>query len=141
MTFISDLNKFNKIKELASQGDEKAKDFLFNFMEMSDEEANAYLASISIEEKEQPAQEEMEEGKEDWKSIVKALIQDENEAIDGYDKAIKFVSNADLPQLIKNAYLEKLEHIKSEEIEHIEELKEIVWYGMGKSKSLCYFKK
>lgn len=126
MTFISDLNKFNKIKELASQGDEKAKDFLFNFMKMSDEEANAYLSSIAIEEEEQPAQEGTEEGKEDWKSIVKALIQDENEAIDGYDKAIKFISNAELPQLIKNAYLEKLEHIKSEEIEHIEELKEIV---------------
>lgn len=125
MTFISDLNKFNKIKELASQGDEKAKDFLFNFMEMSDEEANAYLSSIATEE-EKPAQEETEEGKEDWKAIVKALIQDENEAIDGYDKAIKFISNADLPQLIKNAYLEKLEHIKNEEIEHIEELKEIV---------------
>lgn len=125
MTFISDLNKFNKIKELASQGDEKAKDFLFNFMEMSDEEANAYLASIATEE-EEPAQEGTEEGKEDWKAIVKALIQDENEAIDGYDKAIKFISNANLPQLIKTAYLEKLEHIKSEEIEHIEELKEIV---------------
>lgn len=124
MRFISDLNKLNKVKELASQGDEKAKDFLFGFMEMDDEEANAYLASLDTEE--QPAQEEMQEGKEDWKSIVGFLIKDENEAIDGYDKAIKYVSNADLPQLIKTAYLEKLEHIKQEEIEHIEELKEIL---------------
>jgi len=124
MQFISDLNKLNRVKELASQGDEQAKDFLFNFMNMSDEEANAYLSSIATEE--QPPQEEMAESKDDWKSIVEALIQDENEAIDGYDKAIKFVSNADLPQLIKTAYLEKLEHIKQEEIEHIEELKEIL---------------
>lgn len=123
MTYISDLSKLAKIKELASQGDEKAKDFLFNFMEMSDEEANAYLSSIAIEEEQQP---EPQGDKEDWKPIVEALIKDENEAIDGYDKAIKFVSNADLPQLIKTAYLEKLEHIKQEEIEHIEELKEIL---------------
>lgn len=123
MTYISDLSKLAKIKELASKGDEKAKDFLFNFMEMSDEEANAYLSSIAIEEEQQP---EPQDDKEDWKPIVEALIKDENEAIDGYDKAIKFVSNADLPQLVKTAYLEKLNHIKNEEIEHIEELKEIL---------------
>ena len=123
MQYISDLNKLAKIKELAGQGDEKAKDFLFNFMDMSDEEANAYLSSIAIEEEKQP---EMEESKEDLKSIVKALIDDENEAIDGYDKAIKFVTNSDMPDLIKTAYLEKLNHIKDEEIEHIEELKEII---------------
>jgi hypothetical protein len=123
MQYISDLNKFAKIKELASKGDEKAKDFLFNFMEMSDEEANAYLSSIAIKEEQQP---EPQEDKEDWKPIVKALIKDENEAIDGYDKAIKFVTNSDMPDLIKTSYLEKLNHIKNEEIEHIEELKEIL---------------
>ncbi len=123
MQYISDLSKLAKIKELASQGDEKAKDFLFNFMDMSDEEANAYLSSIAVEEDKQP---EMQESKEDLKSIVKALIDDENEAIDGYDKAIKFITNSDMPDLIKTAYLEKLNHIKNEEIEHIEELKEII---------------
>lgn len=123
MRYISDLGKLAKVKELASRGDEKAKDFLFDFMEMSDEEANAYLSSIAIEEEIPEPQAGREE---DWGTIVKALIADENEAIDGYDKAIKFVSNADLPQLIKTAYLEKLEHIKQEEIEHIEELKEIL---------------
>lgn len=124
MKFISDIDKFNKIKQLAEQGDEQAKDFLFSFMDMDDEKANEYLSSIAVEE-EQP-QEEMNESKEDWKAIVEALIKDENEAIDGYDKAIKFITNSDLPDLIKTAYLEKLEHIKQEEIEHIEELKEIV---------------
>ena len=125
MQYISDLSKLAKIKELASQGDEKAKDFLFNFMEMSDEEANAYLSSIAVEEEKEPKMQE-QENKEDLKSIVKALIDDENEAIDGYDKAIKFITNSDVPSLIKTAYLEKLNHIKDEEIEHIEELKEIL---------------
>lgn len=122
MQFISDLDKLNKIKELASQGDEKAKNFLFTFMEMSDEEANAFLAEIATNEEpkeEQPV-------KEEWQQIVEALVKDENEAIDGYDKAIKFIANSDLPDLIKTAYTEKLEHIKQEEIEHIEELKEIL---------------
>lgn len=125
MQYISDLSKLAKIKELASQGDEKAKDFLFNFMDMSDEEANAYLSSIAVEEEKEPKMQE-QENKEDLKSIVKALIDDENEAIDGYDKAIKFITNSDMPDLIKTAYLEKLNHIKNEEIEHIEELKEIL---------------
>ena len=123
MRYISDLGKLARVKELASQGDEKAKDFLFDFMEMSDEEANAYLSSIAIEEEKPEPQTGHEE---DWKTIVKALIDDENEAIDGYDKAIKFVTNADIPDLVKTAYLEKLNHIKSEEVEHIEELKEIL---------------
>ena len=125
MQYISDLSKLAKIKELASKGDEKAKDFLFNFMDMSDEEANAYLSSIAVEEEKEPKMQE-QENKEDLKSIVKALIDDENEAIDGYDKAIKFITNSDMPDLIKTAYLEKLNHIKNEEIEHIEELKEIL---------------
>lgn len=119
MRYISDLGKLARVKELASQGDEKAKDFLFDFMEMSDEEANAYLSSIAVEDEKQKSE-------EDLKSIVKALIDDENEAIDGYDKAIKFITNADIPDLVKTAYLEKLNHIKSEEVEHIEELKEII---------------
>lgn len=126
MQYISDLGKLAKIKALAEQGDEKAKDFLFNFMDMSDEEANAYLSSIATEEEQPEPQVEKQEEKEDIKSIVKALIDDENEAIDGYDKAIKFVTNSDMPDLIKTAYLEKLNHIKNEEIEHIEELKEII---------------
>ena len=125
MNYISDLKKYNKIKEMADSGDEQAKNFLFSFMDMSDEEANAYLSKIAVEEPKQEEQVEQPEEKEDLKSIVKALIDDENEAIDGYDKAIKFVTNSDMPELIKTAYLEKLNHIKDEEIEHIEELKEI----------------
>lgn len=128
MKYISDLKKLAKIKEMAQGGDEKAKDFLFNFMDMDDEEANQYLASIAIEVPEID-QENIDTNQEDqdWKSIIEDLIKDENEAIDGYDKAIKYLSNANFADdVVKTAYLEKLNHIKDEEIEHIKELKEIL---------------
>ena len=119
MRFI-DPKRLAKVNELAKGGDAKAKDFLFNFMDMDDEQANAYLSSLD----ENPQEENREEVPE-WRKVIQALIDDENEAIDGYDKAIKFVSNSDLPELIKAIYLERLNHIKDEEIEHIAELKEI----------------
>ena len=101
--------KYAKIKQLAEQGDKNAKDFLFNFMEMNDEDANAYLSTIEFDES-------------DWKKIIEDLIKDENEAIDGYDKAIKYLANTDGNE----AFISVLEHIKQEEIEHIEELKELL---------------
>lgn len=128
MKYINDFNKLNKIKEMAQNGDEKAKDFLFNFMEMNDDEANEYLAGIAIDVPEID-QNNIDTGQEDndWKSIIEDLIKDENEAIDGYDKAIKFLSNANFADdVVKTAYLQKLQHIKDEEIEHIKELKEIL---------------
>ena len=120
MNYIKDIGKFNRIKALASKGDETAKNFLFDFMNMDDEKANAYLSQFD----EKPNQEV--ESQDEWKKVVQALIQDDNEAIDGYDKAIKYVANADIPELVKTAYTERLNHIKNEEIEHINELKEIV---------------
>lgn len=106
-------DKYNKIKELASQGDEKAKDFLFNFMDLSEEEANDYLSGLAVGE----------EKDLDFKKIIKALIDDENEAIDGYDRAIKYVTNSEMED--KEKIIEVLQHIKEEELEHIEELKEM----------------
>ena len=128
MKYISDMRKLSKIREMAKGGDERAKDFLFTFMEMDDEEANAYLASIAIDVPEID-QENVNTNQEDadWKAIIEDLIKDENEAIDGYDKAIKYLSNANFTDdVVKTAYLEKLNHIKDEEIEHIKELKEIL---------------
>lgn len=130
MTYISDAKKLAKIQEMANSGDEKAKDFLFSFMEMSDEEANEYLASIAIDVDEtQIDQQNVDTNQEDqdWKSVIEDLIKDENEAIDGYDKAIKYLANANfVDDVVKTAYLEKLNHIKDEEVEHIKELKEIL---------------
>ena len=117
MKYISDLKKLNKIQEMAKNGDKKAKDFLFNFMEMSDEEINDYLSQIAVDD----------EGNEKvWKSIIEDLIKDENEAIDGYDKAIKYLVNS---KLENSKVLDVLEHIKEEELEHIKELKEILENG------------
>ena len=128
MKYISDARKLAKIQEMANNGDEQAKDFLFNFMDMDDEEANQYLASIALEVPEID-QENVNTNQEDqdWKSVIEDLIKDENEAIDGYDKAIKYLANANfVDDVVKTAYLEKLNHIKDEELEHIKELKEIL---------------
>ena len=52
------------------------------------------------------------------------LADDEVEAIEGYDKAIAFFEECDCE--LKDEVIEKLQHIKSEEIEHIKELKELI---------------
>lgn len=121
MKFINDFRKLDKIKEMAKSGDEQAKDFLMNFMEMDDAQANDYLASIAIDTP------EINQKDSDWKAIIEDLIKDENEAVDGYDKAIKYLANANfVDDVVKTAYLEKLNHIKDEELEHIKELKEVL---------------
>ena len=128
MKYINDARKLAKIQEMAKNGDEKAKDFLFSFMEMDDKEANDYLASIAIDVPEID-QENVNTGQEDedWRRIIEDLIKDENEAIDGYDKAIKYLANANfVDDVVKTAYLQKLNHIKDEEVEHINELKEVL---------------
>ena len=55
--------------------------------------------------------------------IINFLIDDENEAIKGYDEAIKsFDSFTDIDNDIKEKIRQQLEHIREEEVEHIEEL-------------------
>lgn len=52
-------------------------------------------------------------------NVINALIQDEYEAIDGYNKAIEqFNDNANVKAV--------LEHIKEEELEHIDELRKLI---------------
>lgn len=131
MKYIKDFKKLEKINEMARNGDEQAKDFLFNFMEMDDEAVNDYLSSIAIDvpDENRIDQENVNTQQEDvdWKGIVEALIKDENEAIDGYDKAEKYLANSNfVDDVVKTSYLEKIRHIKNEEIEHINELKEIL---------------
>lgn len=131
MKYINDFKKLEKINEMAKNGDEQAKDFLFNFMEMDDEAVNDYLSSIAIDvpDENKIDQENINTQQEDvdWKGIVEALIKDENEAIDGYDKAEKYLANSNfVDDVVKTSYLEKIRHIKDEEIEHINELKEIL---------------
>lgn len=106
-------DKYAKIKELADNGDQKAKDFLFNFMQMSDEEANQYLSEIATDNE-----------TSDYAKIIQDLIADENEAIDGYDKAIKYLANIDKEN--KEEIIKKLEEIKADEMQHIDDLKGVL---------------
>ena len=60
--------------------------------------------------------------KDDYIKSVNFLIEDENEAISGYDKIILLVENR--PD--KKEILEKLHKIRKDELEHIEILKTIM---------------
>ncbi len=53
------------------------------------------------------------------------LIKDEYEAIDGYEVADETVQHADIDEDEKDEILDTLDHIKEEEEEHIDELKEL----------------
>lgn len=52
--------------------------------------------------------------------IIKFLINDEVEAIKGYDKAIQALK--DKPEIVS-----RLSHIRDEEVEHIAELNELIF--------------
>lgn len=54
---------------------------------------------------------------------IEFLINDEYEAIDGYDKSIEFFTNIDVQE--KDLIIKQLNHIKDEEKEHIKELEEL----------------
>ena len=71
------------------------------------------------------------EGSDDLQGIVKFLIEDENEAVDGYDKAIKAFNAATLPTPDREHIVSELQHIKEEELEHIRELEELLQYVPG----------
>ena len=54
------------------------------------------------------------------------LIKDEYEAIDGYEVADEKIQHASIPEDKKDDILDTLEHIKEEEEEHIDELKDLL---------------
>lgn len=110
---------------------------------LTDEDAEGILKSISerslgtidvSKERENPSgKDEMLESLEgsDLQGIVKFLIEDENEAVDGYDKAIKAFNAASLPAPDREHIVSELQHIKEEELEHIRELEELLQYVPG----------
>lgn len=55
---------------------------------------------------------------------INFLINDEYEAIDGYDESIKLFESFENEE-IKNTIIKQLEHIREEEEEHIKELTEL----------------
>ena len=62
--------------------------------------------------------------KDDYIKSVNFLIEDENEAISGYDKIILLVENGKKKK--KKEILQKLHEIRKDELEHIEILKTIM---------------
>ena len=62
---------------------------------------------------------------EEEKPTIGDLIADENEAIDGYDAAIRNLANSDVNVDDRFVAIARLQEIKGDEIEHIAELQEL----------------
>lgn len=113
MKYIKDTDTLNKIQRLASGGDKRAKEFLYNFQDLEEEKINQYL-------------EEVKSGN-NVDSVLSFLIQDEVEAIDGYVKGLERINNCiNLTEEKKKELNEKLEYIIKDEKEHIDILKELL---------------
>lgn len=83
-------------------------------------ESNSFLETLGEEEENNNNFENI------YNKKISFLIEDENEAIDGYDGAIKlFNDNQEIDSDTRELILSKLQHIKDEELEHIRELKDI----------------
>jgi rubrerythrin len=112
-------DKAKKLYDMAKGGDKSASDFLMGYMDMSDDEANAKLAQLTGEK-----------GDGGLKSTVEFLIEDEEEAIDGYDKAIRLAQAQKQDGAVK-----VFEEIRKDEFDHVaklQNLKEALKDGVGK---------
>lgn len=67
----------------------------------------------------------LNESEESIESIIDILIQDEQEAIDGYNDALSTLSNMNLDDSKMNNVTYYISHIIEEEKEHIEELNKL----------------
>lgn len=94
---------------------ERDENILKEMSEIGEEKVNQELSNIAVSN----------DGQEECSTLVtliKNLIEDENEAIQGYDKGILFVANSEKDRNILNV----LNEIKTDEIRHIKMLKELV---------------
>jgi rubrerythrin len=103
--------QLSAVYDKINAGDKEAMKFIVDYPSMSDEEANSYLAKLAIS------------GKKTIMDLIlmnEFLIKDENEAINGYDKAIL------LARALGNKEAEALyETIKQQELNHIEMLTDL----------------
>ena len=102
----------------------------------ADEDPDSYAQGLSLLDKafgkeQESLNEAVEPEPGDLQGIVKFLIEDENEAVDGYDKAIKAFNAATLPTPDREHIVSELQHIKEEELEHIRELEDLLQYVPG----------
>ena len=65
---------------------------------------------------------------EDYKHSINALVDDENEAISGYDRVIQLFENSEYED--KEEVIKVLKEIKKDEYEHIEKLKALAPYDI-----------
>lgn len=91
-------------------GDTKAINFMVGYPSMSDDEANEYLATLAIDDG--------TNAKQNFSEMNLFLIKDENEAINGYDKAILLAQNDG-----NDKALAVYQSIKADELRHIDMLK------------------
>lgn len=91
---------------------EPAPNVLDKMEEVGEKATNNALTDVAIE-KENPSS---------LVEFIEALIADENEAIEGYDKAILYVANDENDRNV----LSVLNEIKNDEIRHIKMLKELI---------------
>ncbi len=116
MAIIKDKTIYDIIRNNALKGNTYMENLLRNLPNMSQEELNNKLTRLK------------KFSEEDYIESINFLIDDENEAINGYDTIILFISNLDEKSMdneIKNSIIKILTFIKDEEIKHIEYLKNI----------------
>ena len=107
------------LQSLTESGDTLAQNILKMFSEAGEEKTNEFLSKVAVS---QNNKENKLEKCQTLVEFVQALVEDENEAIQGYDKAILFTVNSETDRNI----LSILNEIKNDEIRHIKMLKEII---------------
>ena len=106
-----------KVNEKVNSGDKEAMKFIVNYPYMSEEEANAYLTKLAMGSS-NPNEQETRKG--DMGDMIAFLIKDENEAINGYDKAILLAQSVSCEKA-----LSIFKPIKEDDLRHIQMLKDL----------------
>ena len=107
--------QLSAVYDKINAGDKEAMKFIVDYPSMSDEEANKYLTKIAMQSS---------EGKDasngSMGDMIAFLIKDENEAINGYDKAILLAQSVSCEKSLAT-----FQSIKQDELRHIQMLKDL----------------
>lgn len=87
------------------------------------QEFNNMFPNEKVEVKKEAEEEELPP--EEVAFDMQKLIEDESEAIEGYDKKILEITNMDMDQTLKMGIIAELTQIKNEEIRHLNSLQEL----------------
>ena len=90
------------------------------------EEFNNMFPNEKVEIAKESSKEEPKEEEEEPDVLdMQKLIEDESEAIEGYDKKILEITNLDMDSTLKMGIIAELTQIKNEEIRHLNSLQEL----------------